>query len=134
MFKSVFARSAVQARSFSSSPAVRDVAKLTLVGRLGADLSAQTSANGRQYVRYPIAVRSGREETSWFQVVSFDSNVDYLVENFKKGSLVYIEASASMQPYETSDGRKVASLQLVQRSIQKLSNPQAAPAAQVAAE
>ncbi|KAK9456356.1 hypothetical protein V1511DRAFT_521124 [Dipodascopsis uninucleata] len=110
-------------RSFSTTRSANDVARMTLVGRLGQDIEKMTSANGREYARYAVAVRTGREtETSWFHVVCFDSNLDYLT-NFKKGSLIYVEAHASLQPFETAEGRRVGSLQLVQRSITRLVSP-----------
>ncbi|KAK9383158.1 uncharacterized protein V2V93DRAFT_356943 [Kockiozyma suomiensis] len=111
-------------RSFSSSAARNDLARLSLIGRLGTDIEKQTSANGREYARYTVAVRPSRNsETSWYHVVCFDSNLSYLVENYRKGSLVYVEAGATLQPFETSDGRRIGSLQLVHKSIHKISNP-----------
>ncbi|KAK9466016.1 hypothetical protein V1512DRAFT_226993 [Lipomyces arxii] len=112
------------ARSFSSSSVTRDVARMTIIGRLGADVEKHTSVNGRDYARYNVAVNQGRDsETSWYHVVSFDSNLEYLVDNYKKGNLVYIEATASLQPFTTAEGRRVGSLQLVQRNIQKIATP-----------
>ncbi|KAK9325106.1 hypothetical protein V1517DRAFT_315391 [Lipomyces orientalis] len=127
MIRSMFSRSALRstatsARSFSSTSAAKDLARVTLIGRLGANPEKATSANGRDYVRYSVAVRQGRDtEPSWYHVVSFDQHLDYLLNNFAKGNLVYVEASASLQPFETADGRRVGSLQLVQRAIQRLS-------------
>ncbi|KAK9315579.1 hypothetical protein V1524DRAFT_429231 [Lipomyces starkeyi] len=129
MIRSMFSRSTLRstvasARSFSSTSAAKDLARVTLIGRLGANPEKATSANGRDYVRYSVAVKQGREtEPSWYHVVCFDQYLDYLLNNFSKGSLIYVEASASLQPFETADGRRVGSLQLVQRSIQRLSSP-----------
>ncbi|KAK9479615.1 hypothetical protein V1514DRAFT_327705 [Lipomyces japonicus] len=113
-------------RAFSATARTNDVAKLTLVGRLGSNPEKLTSANGRDYARYAVAVKQGRDlETSWYHVVSFENNIDYLVNNFAKGSIVYVEAAASLQPFETADGRRVGSLQLVQRNITKIAGPKA---------
>ncbi|KAK9449402.1 uncharacterized protein V1518DRAFT_415905 [Limtongia smithiae] len=120
---SALAASRAATRPFSATPAASDLARITLIGRLGADPERLTSANGRDYARYSVAVSSPQRngETSWYHVVSFDPNLDYLSNNFTKGALVYVEANATLQPFETADGRRVGSLQLVQRNIQRLS-------------
>ncbi|KAK9367495.1 hypothetical protein V1509DRAFT_626100 [Lipomyces kononenkoae] len=128
MIRSMLSRSTIRstagtARFFSSTSVTKDLARITLIGRLGADPEKATSSNGRDYVRYSVAVKQGRDaEPSWYHVVCFDQYLDYLVHNFSKGNLVYVDATASLQPFETADGRRVGSLQLVQRSIQRLSS------------
>ncbi|EZF24406.1 hypothetical protein H112_03087 [Trichophyton rubrum D6] len=60
-------------RSFSST-AIRDHARLTVVGRLGAQPEVATSSNGREYVKYSVGTNYGprdNQQTSWFRVTSF---------------------------------------------------------------
>ncbi|KAK9238946.1 hypothetical protein V1525DRAFT_399932 [Lipomyces kononenkoae] len=130
MIRSMLSRSSAlrsiagSTRLFSSTTVTKDLARVTLIGRLGADPEKATSANGRDYARYSVAVRQGRDtEPSWYHVVCFDQHLDYLLNNFAKGNLIYVDATASLQPFETADGRRVGSLQLVQRTIQRLSAP-----------
>ena len=61
------------ARHFSSTRAAA-LARMTIVGRLGADPEAHESSNGRGFVRYVVGTDSGPRDnrtTSWFRVTSF---------------------------------------------------------------
>lgn len=76
------------ARAFSSTRPSH-LARMTIVGRLGADPEAHESANGRGYHRYVLATDSGPKDnrtTSWFRVTSFaDGPIRELVMGLKKG-------------------------------------------------
>jgi hypothetical protein len=61
------------ARAFSSTRSSQ-LARMTLVGRLGADPEAHESNNGRGFTRYVIGTDTGFKDnrtTSWFRVTSF---------------------------------------------------------------
>ncbi|GAA5873422.1 hypothetical protein JCM3774_000780 [Rhodotorula dairenensis] len=90
------------ARAFSTSRvAQRDIAKMTLVGRLGA-IETKESKNGRQYLKYVIATTDRRQPpregeapeeptTSWHTVFAHGDSVERL-QNVPVGSLVFVEA------------------------------------------
>lgn len=109
-------------RYFSSSrPSAADVARMTLVGRIGHDLEKQTSANGHPYLAYSLASSNFKGETSWFRVVVFDpKTVDFMTTYLKKGDRVYVEADAAMHSYENEAGERRSSLQLVQSLVNSL--------------
>lgn len=69
-------------RSFSSSAARSNVAKMTLVGRVGTDISELTSAAGRRYIKYALAVNTSKEHTSWFNIAVFDDNAINFMTNY----------------------------------------------------
>ncbi|KAK9462085.1 uncharacterized protein V1516DRAFT_673707 [Lipomyces oligophaga] len=111
----------VLTRGFSVSSISRDVAKMTLVGRLGFDIEKNESANGVSYYRYAVAVKLNRNmDTSWYNVVSFDKNAEYLL-NLKKGDMVYVEATPSMQYSTDANGERRSNLSLIHRNITRLS-------------
>lgn len=76
------------ARAFSTTRPSQ-LARMTIVGRLGTDPELHESANGRGFTRYVIGTDSGRGEnrtTSWFRVTSFAEGPsrDYIL-GLKKG-------------------------------------------------
>lgn len=106
------------ARTFSSTARRADVARLTVVGRVGSDLQPTVAKSGRTYLRYALAVSTGREETSWFNISVFDDQaIDFMTSYLSKGATVFVEADARMQRYETDQGEPRQSLNLVQESI-----------------
>jgi hypothetical protein len=76
------------ARAFSTTRPTQ-LARMTIVGRLGADPESHESANGRAYTRYVVGTDSGPRDnrtTSWFRVTSFADGPsrDYIL-GLKKG-------------------------------------------------
>lgn len=122
MFARKFALSS--ARQFSTSSVRRNVARMTLVGRVGATPTLATSKAGNEYLKYPIAVTTGKDQTSWFNILAFDPNlVQFISKHVDKGSLVFVEADASISKYVTEDGVNRNSLTLIQQSISPLTWP-----------
>ncbi|KAF5102737.1 hypothetical protein D0Z00_000229 [Geotrichum galactomycetum] len=106
----------VFARSFSSTASRADVAKLTLVGRVGSDINELEASSGRKYAKYSLAVNTSKNHTSWFNITVFDENaINYLKTYVNKGNTIYVEANASIQQYESAEGKKLSSINLVQR-------------------
>ncbi|EKG15841.1 Inorganic polyphosphate/ATP-NAD kinase predicted [Macrophomina phaseolina MS6] len=113
-------------RAFSTTPRAQ-LAKMTIIGRLGAEPELVNTSTGKEMVRYVLATNSGRREnneTSWFQVVSFDEGPrkDFLL-NLPKGTLMHLEADAKMNTFETAEGQRASRLSLIQRQIEVLSRP-----------
>lgn len=123
MFRNSLAQTARSVRHFSSSSARSDIARFSAIGRIGSDLEKSVAAsNGAEYLRYPLAVQTSKDHTSWFKVVVFDPNaINFMTTYLKKGSQVYIEADASMHTYEVEDQARTT-IQLVQQSINPLNN------------
>lgn len=76
------------ARAFSSTPSSQ-LARMTIVGRLGADPESHEASSGRQYARFVVGTDSGPRDnrtTSWFRVTSFAEGPsrDYVM-GLKKG-------------------------------------------------
>lgn len=86
------ARSALfsPARSFSTTPRA-NLARLTLVGRLGADPEAVTTSGGLPMIKYVVGTSYGpkdNRQTSWFRVVCFPqagSPQENLMSSLEKG-------------------------------------------------
>ncbi|KAK7207934.1 hypothetical protein BZA70DRAFT_272536 [Myxozyma melibiosi] len=119
-FRPLFRGAPAAARFFSASAARSDIAKMILVGRMGNTPDLRTTSADREYVRYSLAVRGSRNETSWYSILGFNS-VEYVMDHIQKGDLVCVEADASLAQYEVN-GQRNYRLQLVQRNISKLSS------------
>ncbi|KAG7532023.1 hypothetical protein FFLO_03898 [Filobasidium floriforme] len=120
-------------RGISTSSIRSDVARVTLVGRLGADPVIRTSEKtGTQYCVYPIATSTGPlgpadeqgnradPPTSWHSVWSFQEFANKKLLTLGKGSTVYVEADLTMkeQPAEEGQKRGTATPFLLHRTIQ----------------
>jgi single stranded DNA-binding protein len=126
MLRRQFTATAQATRAFSTSRPSLDVARMTLIGRIGNELEQRTSTNGNTYLQYSLASNNFKGETSWFKVVVFDPKaIDFMTTYLKKGDRVYIEADASMQVYENEAGDKRSSLNLVQNLVNTLSSKKA---------
>lgn len=66
----------------------------TVLGRLGKDAELTTSSGGTQYVKFTLAenvFRNGKDETIWYEIVSYDPFVlKYQIKALKKGSLAIV--------------------------------------------
>ncbi|KAJ3790713.1 single-strand binding protein family-domain-containing protein [Lentinula aff. detonsa] len=105
-----FTRSA--ARTFSTSASRADVAKLTLVGRLGRDPEVKQTKNDNEYVTYVVATSTFNPgpadangerpppRTSWHRVLSFQESSNRYLQTLKKGTLVYVEAGYELREPE----------------------------------
>ncbi|KAF8528931.1 hypothetical protein BU17DRAFT_73181 [Hysterangium stoloniferum] len=102
-----------QIRAFAVSSHRADLAKLTLIGRLGKDPHVKTTSNDKEYVVYTIATRNAppppnedgtRREptTSWHSVISFSPNSNNYLKTLKKGSQVYVEAAYELKDADPS--------------------------------
>ncbi|KAK4939269.1 ssDNA-binding protein, mitochondrial [Elasticomyces elasticus] len=114
-------------RAFSTSRPSQ-LARLTLVGRLGADPELVETGKG-QLVRYVVGTSFGpkdNRQTSWFRVASFAPEGparDYVM-GLNKGTLVYLEGDATMRTFEDSDGKKQSALNVVQTKVEVLKRQQ----------
>lgn len=71
------------ARAFSTTRPSQ-LARMTIVGRLGADAELHTGSSGKEFIRYVVGTDSGPRDnrtTSWFRVTSFakDAQKEYIM-------------------------------------------------------
>jgi len=123
--------SSLLTRSFSTSPA-RSLARFTLVGRLAAEPELSATSTGHELVKYAIGTSYGpkdNRQTSWFRVTSFlqEGPVRDHLLSLPKGTLLFVEADASVRVYDDSEGKKTSSLNLVQRTFDVLKRPNPTP-------
>jgi single-stranded DNA-binding protein len=61
--------------------------KINAIGNLGSDAELRTS-NGKEYMTFSIGCRTGKDETQWVSVSSYQTN---LAQYLKKGGKVFVD-------------------------------------------
>lgn len=96
---------------------------IILDGRLGKDAEVLTSKKGVKYVKFSIANNeylNGEEKTTWFDVMSFDSNViEKKINMLKKGTMVYVTGNIRTE-VSVNNGKVWTNHYITASSIEKV--------------
>lgn len=111
-------------RQFHASSRNLDFAKMSILGRIGSELTEFTSANNTRYLKYSIASQPRKDgQTNWFNVTVFNENqMNFLSQYVRKGALVYVDADAANYTFEREDGSRGTTLSLIQRDVHLIRN------------
>jgi single-strand DNA-binding protein len=111
---------------------MRDVNKIILVGRLGADPVMRETKSGAVVVHFPVATsrrvkttepvdtedgKAVREETQWHRVVAWGPQGQACAQYLKKGQQVYVEGAVLSRKYENKDGEERLSFEVIAESV-----------------
>lgn len=95
---------------------MKDVNKIILIGRLGADPVQRETKNGIPVAQFPLATSrrfkqegdlDGEvtgEETQWHRVYVWGKQSEACAQFLKKGQPVYVEGTVRTRKYEAKDG------------------------------
>ncbi len=91
----------------------RTLNMVQLIGRLGADPEAHTTAAGSQFATFSLATNRQwngpdgvlNSETDWHHIVAWGSLGETCITHLRKGRLIYIEGRLSTRSWE-ADGQK----------------------------
>lgn len=112
------------------------VNKVILIGRLAADPDVRATATGTHIATLRLATNTyagkeedgtTREHTDFHSLVVFGKRAEFAAENLRKGRLIYAEGRSQTRSWETSDGQRRYSTEVVVDAMQVLSPRQAAP-------
>ena len=84
---------------------------LTAVGNLGKDPEA-FQAGATPAARFSLAVRTGKDETTWLNCVVFGVRSGTVLDYFKKGSKVAVTGKAAQKFFDKKDGTQGSSIEL----------------------
>jgi len=84
---------------------------ITAVGNLGRDPEA-FQAGATPAVKFPLAARTGKDETTWLNCVVFGARSATVLDYFKKGSKVTVIGKASQRFFDKKDGSQGSSIEL----------------------
>lgn len=124
---------------------MKDVNRVTLLGRLGADPIRRETHAGRAVVQFPVAtsrryrVNDGaadaessdeapkttewQEETQWHRVVVWGKQAEACAQYLKKGQPIYIEGSLRSRKFEDQEGIERYSFEVHAETFSFISAP-----------
>lgn len=99
--------------------------RVTLVGRITQDAELKETRNGNQLATFAVAVSERMrnsdgewdEKTHFFDCVRF-GNVERLVGFLQKGTKVGVDGRLSQNRWETQDGQKRSTVQVIVHEIE----------------
>lgn len=114
-------------RAFSATGA-RKLAKAEFIGLVTADITDEKVRQldeDKRMLNYSVAVSTGPEKPAkFFDIAVFsDAQIDYLLNNIQKGSLVRVETNINPYAVEKEDGSVSRGVNFSQRSFTLLRRP-----------
>ena len=112
---------------------MKDVNKIILIGRLGADPIQRDTKTGNTVVHFPLATsrklkeadaeEKPAEETQWHRVVVWGRLGEICAQYLKKGHSVYVEGSVRSHKYETKEGEARMAFEVYAEDVNFLGRP-----------
>lgn len=103
--------------------------RVVLTGRLVADPELRYTPSGVPVVNFRIAVdrrfkpEGGERETDFFKVVAWRSGAEFVANYLAKGRLVGIDGRLEQRRWETAEGKKQSTIDVVADHVQALDKP-----------
>ncbi len=129
---------------------MKDVNKIILVGRLGADPIQKETKNGNNVVRFPLATSrkfkddtvteptaetpAYKEETQWHQIVVWGKQTEFCVNFLKKGYSVLVEGAVKYRKFQDPDGKMKYFVEVQADNVNFLGQPRKKADVDVAVE
>ncbi len=110
--------------------------QVVLIGRLTRDPELRYTPNGIAVASFDLAVdrsvtnQQGERETDFIRIVAWQKQAELCANYLKKGRLVAVQGRLQIRNYETQDGQKRKSAEVVAGFVQFLdrARDEAAPA------
>lgn len=103
------------------------VNKVILVGRVGADPELKNINGDQAFCNFSLATSESwqkdgekQERTEWHRVVAWRKLGELCAKYIKKGRQVYVEGKLQTRSWETEDGSKRYTTEIVANSVQFL--------------
>ena len=103
--------------------------KVILIGRLTADPDVRATPSGTHITSLRLATNtygsreedgSRREFTDFHSLIAFGKTAEYAAEHLRKGRLLYAEGRSQTRSWETRDGQRRYSTEVVVDTLQPL--------------
>jgi single-strand DNA-binding protein len=92
--------------------------QVTLTGNLGRDVETFFTGNGEPIAKFSLAFRVNKEKTGWINVVCFSRLADVSAKYLHKGARIAIIGTLSQNTWETEEGIKKSSFELIANSME----------------
>ena len=111
------------------------VNKMIIIGNLGSEPEMRFTPNGRPVTSFSVATNwryttsdgERKEETEWFNVVTWSRLAEQCNQFLTKGRLVYVEGRLRMHTWEGQDGQKRYRNEIVADRVSFLDKQAGAP-------
>ncbi len=115
----------------------RDLNKVQLTGRLGADPSLRYTAQGSPMVTFRVASNrtwrssggASHEDTEWFRVVAWDQLAEQCRGQLGRGDHIYVEGRLQTRQWVEPDGQQRVSTEVIASEVIVLGAARSAEAA-----
>jgi single-strand DNA-binding protein len=103
---------------------------IVLIGRLTRDPELRYTPNGVAVTNFDLAVdravtnQQGQRETDFIRIVAWQKQAELCANYLKKGRLVAVEGRLQIRNYETQDGQKRRTAEVVASFVQFLDKSQ----------
>ena len=105
--------------------------KAMVIGNVGKDPEMRYTANGKAVTTFSVAVNRNfqgtdgerREETDWFDVVTWDKLAELCSQFLQKGRQAYVEGRLHTRSWEGQDGQKRYRTEVIAQSVLFLGSP-----------
>ena len=95
-----------------------------IVGRLTKDIELRTTDNGKNVVKFTLAVNKDKEHTNFINCVVWNKLAETMAKYCKKGDLIGVNGEIQTGSYENSKGDKVYTTEVLTNKITFLSTKQ----------
>jgi single-strand DNA-binding protein len=105
--------------------------KIVIIGHLGKDPETKYTKDGKNVANFSVAVSEkwgGNEHTEWFYVVAWNKTAEIAQKFLKKGNPVLIEGKIQTREWNSTDGEKKKTTELIASNIVLLGGKVTAPA------
>ncbi|MEX2225120.1 MAG: single-stranded DNA-binding protein [Dehalococcoidia bacterium] len=98
--------------------------KVMLIGNVGKDPEMRYTANGSAVTSFSLAVSRSftkegerREETEWFEIVTWNKLAEICSQFLQKGRQTYVEGRLQTRSWEGQDGQKRYKTEVVAETV-----------------
>jgi len=113
-----------------------------VIGNLGQDPEMRTTPNGKNVITFSVATNerwkdknSGemQERNEWHRVVAWDGLADEINQHIRRGNRVYVSGRLQTRAWETPDGKKRTTTEIIAEQVTLLGTKNEAAAGNIAA-
>lgn len=104
-----------------------NVNKVFAGGRVGRDPEVRYTQSGKAVANFSVAVSEKygeKENTEWFNVVSWDKQAEFVGKSLKKGARVLVIGRQQTRKWSDKEGNNRTSVELVADNVQLVDWPE----------
>jgi single-strand DNA-binding protein len=91
---------------------------IILSGNLGNDPEIFYNSEGQPVANFNLAFRASKKRTGWIRVTCFNKTAGIVEQYLKKGDRVAVSGSTDFHQWETNEGAKRSSIQVIGNTIE----------------